>query len=66
MADSLIGATAQAIYSTPDGGETERSAGRDKTPYPLLRGWRWMNNDMVNFLSSLAGGVIALGVFRLL
>jgi uncharacterized membrane protein len=33
---------------------------------PLLRGWRWMNNDMVNFLSSLAGGAIALAVFTLL
>jgi uncharacterized protein (TIGR00297 family) len=66
MADSLIGATAQAIYSTPAGSETERRTGRNGAPYPLLRGWRWMNNDMVNFLSSLVGGAIALGIFRLL
>ena len=66
MADSLLGATAQAIYRTPGGSTTERRAGRDGTPYPLLRGRRWMNNDMVNFLSSLAGGLIALGIFRLI
>ena len=66
MTDSLIGATVQAIYRAPDAGETERRAGRDGTPNVLLRGWRWMNNDMVNFLSSLVGGAVALGVYRLL
>ena len=66
MTDSLLGATAQAIYRTPMGGETERRSGRGGTAYPLRRGWRWMNNDMVNFLSSLAGGVVALGIFQLL
>jgi uncharacterized membrane protein len=24
-----------------------------------LRGWGWMNNDMVNFVSSLVGGLLA-------
>ena len=63
--DSLLGATAQAIYQTA-GGETERRAAPDGTPNPLLRGLSWMNNDMVNFLSSLLGGVIAVGVFWLM
>ncbi len=65
--DSLLGATVQSIYYCDAcGKETER--------YPLhacgaptrrLRGWRWMNNDWVNFLSSLSGAALA-GVIWLL
>jgi uncharacterized protein (TIGR00297 family) len=64
LVDSLLGATAQAIYGSA-GGETERHVALDGTPNRLLRGLRWMNNDLVNFLSSLAGGLIALGVWSL-
>jgi uncharacterized membrane protein len=63
--DSLLGATAQAIYQTASG-ETERRAAPDGMPNPLLRGLPWMNNDLVNFLSSLVGGLIALGIFWLI
>ena len=63
--DSLFGATVQAIYRTPDGGETERRFGPDGQPNARLRGWRSMNNDLVNFLSSLAGGVVALGCWQI-
>jgi uncharacterized protein (TIGR00297 family) len=65
LADSLLGATAQAIYRSA-GGETERRAALDGTPNRLLRGLPWMHNDLVNFLSSLVGGLIALGVWSLL
>jgi len=65
LADSLIGATAQAIYLAPDGGETERRADRSGHPYAALRGWRWMNNDLVNFVSSLVGGIVAVAVFQI-
>jgi uncharacterized protein (TIGR00297 family) len=64
LADSLLGATAQAIYRSASG-ETERRATLDGTPNPLLRGLPWMNNDLVNFLSSLVGGLIGLGVWSL-
>jgi uncharacterized protein (TIGR00297 family) len=64
LADSLLGATAQAIYRVPSG-ETERRTAPDGTPNVLLRGQRWMNNDLVNFVSSLVGGSIALGVWSL-
>ncbi|HET9224125.1 MAG TPA: DUF92 domain-containing protein, partial [Roseiflexaceae bacterium] len=64
LVDSLLGATAQAIYRSSSG-ETERRAARDGTPNPLLRGLPWMNNDLVNFLSSLGGGLIALGIWSL-
>lgn len=63
FSDSLLGATVQATYRLPGGGETERAYGADGTPHELMRGWRWMNNDAVNFLSSLVGGVVALAIF---
>jgi uncharacterized protein (TIGR00297 family) len=61
LTDSLLGATVQAIYRGPHG-ETEQRISRDGTATTLLRGLPWMNNDMVNFLSSLAGSVAALAV----
>jgi uncharacterized protein (TIGR00297 family) len=65
LADSLLGATVQAIYQSPFG-ETERRIGRDDAPNQPLRGWRWMNNDIVNLLSSVVGGLVAMGVLRLI
>ena len=66
MVDSLLGATVQAIYHYPNGKETERVVGRDGTPNSFVRGWRWMNNDLVNLGSSLVGGLIAVLVYLLL
>ncbi len=60
MFDSLLGATVQAIYVYPDGRETERRIARDGTPNRFLRGWRWMDNDLVNLISSVGGAVIAI------
>ncbi len=65
LADSLMGATVQAIYRYPSGKETEKVVGKDGTPNTFVRGWRWMNNDMVNLLSSLVGGLIAMLVYLL-
>jgi uncharacterized protein (TIGR00297 family) len=61
LADSLLGAVAQAIYRAPSGGETERPVA-DGAANPRIRGLPWMNNDMVNFVSSLLGGLIGLVV----
>jgi len=66
--DSLLGATIQAIYYCPQcGKETERSpihtCGAATRP---LRGLHWLNNDLVNFFASLAGALLALGVWLLL
>jgi len=66
MVDSLLGATVQAIYRYPNGKETERVVGRDGTPNSFVRGWRWMNNDLVNFSSSLVGGLVAVIVYLIL
>jgi len=66
--DSLLGATVQAIYFCPQcQKETER--------YPLhgcgahtipQRGWRWLNNDWVNFTCSLVGALAAWGIWAVL
>ena len=68
LADSLLGATVQAIYfCDADGIETERHPlHRCGQPTRHLRGWRWLDNDWVNFLSSIAGGAIAAGLWLLL
>jgi uncharacterized membrane protein len=66
--DSLLGATVQAIYRCPVcQKETER--------HPLhscgagtihQRGWRWLNNDWVNFFCSLVGAITAVAAWYLL
>jgi uncharacterized protein (TIGR00297 family) len=62
--DSLLGATVQAIYySTRRRKETERRIEPDGTPNVRRRGWRWLNNDGVNFASSLAGAIIGVAVW---
>jgi uncharacterized protein (TIGR00297 family) len=65
LADSLLGATVQAIYQSPFG-ETERRHAHDGTPNQALRGLPWMNNDMVNLISSAVGGLVGAAIFRLL
>ncbi len=60
--DSLLGATVQAIYHCPHcNKETERhpihSCG---TSTVQIRGWGWLNNDLVNFLASLVGAMVAV------
>ncbi len=62
LVDSLLGATAQAIYFCPRcGKETERhpqhTCGTDTRP---LRGWGWLNNDGVNLLCTLSAGALAV------
>lgn len=60
--DSLLGATFQAIYYCPTcKKETERHPRHVcGSPTHLHRGWRWLNNDLVNFICSLAGAGTAL------
>ncbi len=65
--DSLLGATVQAIYYCPAcQKETERHprhlCGAETAP---LRGWRWLNNDWVNFGCSVVGALVAVGLWML-
>ncbi len=64
--DSLLGATAQAMYYCPAcQAETERRVHRCGTPTTLLRGMPWMNNDTVNFLATACGAGVAMGMVRI-
>jgi uncharacterized protein (TIGR00297 family) len=64
--DSLLGATVQAIYSCPAcQKETERhprhGCGTETTQ---IRGWRWLDNDWVNFACGAFGvGVVMVMVY---
>ncbi|MDX1413210.1 MAG: DUF92 domain-containing protein [Candidatus Promineifilaceae bacterium] len=61
LVDSLLGATVQRIYySDSRQKETEKRFEKEGTPNRPLRGWAWMNNDMVNLLSSIIGGLTAV------
>ena len=61
LIDSLLGATIQQIYYCDTcAKETERRLHRCGTTTRPLRGWAWMNNDLVNLISSLGGGVAAV------
>lgn len=59
MLDSLLGATVQTLYVDANGRETERARARDGQPNRYARGWPWLNNDLVNLLSSIAGAGLA-------
>ena len=65
--DSLLGATVQQIYYCDIcQKETERKihkCGHETRP---LRGWSWLNNDLVNMISSMAGGLTAVGLWFVL
>jgi uncharacterized protein (TIGR00297 family) len=60
--DSLLGATVQAIYRCP-------RCGKETEKHPLhtcgsetiqIRGWSWLNNDMVNLGCALMGAAIGI------
>jgi uncharacterized protein (TIGR00297 family) len=58
--DSFLGATAQGIYYCSQcQKETESRVHHCGQPTSHLRGWRWLNNDLVNFASSIVGSLMA-------
>lgn len=60
--DSFLGATVQAIYwCDACAKETERAVHRCGAETRLLRGWRWLGNDLVNFVASAVGALVATG-----
>jgi uncharacterized protein (TIGR00297 family) len=66
LSDSLLGATLQRVaYCPVCASETERAVHFCGTTTVPLRGLRWMDNDAVNFLSTVVGALIggALSAF---
>lgn len=68
LVDSVLGATVQAIYWCPAcAKETERYPTHTcGTPTHQVRGWSWVNNDLVNFTCSLTGAFVAAGLWSFL
>ncbi|MBI5229629.1 DUF92 domain-containing protein [Candidatus Micrarchaeota archaeon] len=67
LSDSLFGATIQGMYYCKKcRKETERTVHKcgEKTDY--RRGFIWMDNDVINLLSSIVGSGIAVGLYLLL
>lgn len=56
LADSLLGATVQAQYRSASGKLTERTV-VDGIPTTLVRGFRWVTNDVVNWSCAAAGAL---------
>jgi uncharacterized protein (TIGR00297 family) len=58
--DSLLGATVQHVYYCEAcQKETERKIHTCGNETRSLRGWYWLNNDLVNLISSMIGGIVA-------
>ncbi len=58
LADSMLGGTLQSQYRCTSCGKiTERKMHCDRQETTLVRGYRWMNNDVVNFAASVVGAV---------
>ena len=61
--DSLLGTTLQAMYYCPVcNKETERRIHRCGTSTRFLRGLPWIDNDIVNFIATFWGGLVAMGL----
>ena len=58
--DSLLGATVQGIYYCGHcKKETESPAHHCGERTLQVRGWAWLNNDLVNLMASIVGGLVA-------
>ncbi|AQP53140.1 hypothetical protein CBF34_02485 [Vagococcus penaei] len=54
LIDSLLGASVQALYlDSKTNQPTEKRDNHYKQPNKLIKGWPWMTNDTVNFLSTV-------------
>ncbi len=61
MADSILGGTVQAQYVKGDTGKITEKARTDSHDNPLIAGYRFIDNDAVNFLSTVvAAGSVAV------
>ncbi|MEW5955969.1 MAG: DUF92 domain-containing protein [Candidatus Micrarchaeota archaeon] len=66
LADSFLGATIQAMYWCKRcKKETERKIHKCGEKTLLFRGIKWIDNDVVNLLSTIVGGALAAGLFYL-
>lgn len=61
MVDSYLGGTIQAQFQCPVCGlTTEKKFHCDNSPTKLVRGYGWINNDVVNFFCAISGALFVL------
>lgn len=56
VADSVLGATCQGRYRSGEGTITDHPFDHNGHPNEFFKGWRWLTNDLVNFVGALTGG----------
>ncbi|MFH1750807.1 MAG: DUF92 domain-containing protein [Candidatus Micrarchaeota archaeon] len=67
LVDSLLGATIQVMYWCPKcKKETEREVHKCGCKTVYKKGWKSVNNDTVNLISSMSGALIGAGLYQLL
>lgn len=64
LLDSMLGASVQALYRDPLTGKSTEQPRTADQPHTLVRGFRWINNDVVNFLASIGGVLCAWLLLR--
>lgn len=62
LADSVAGATIQAVYRDPAQGALFDGRASTRGGLIRMRGWRGVNNDVVNALCTAVGALVAIGV----
>jgi uncharacterized membrane protein len=61
--DSLLGAALQAQYTCAKTGRYTERPHTDGMPNILVRGYRWITNDAVNLMSTVAATALAAGAY---
>ncbi len=64
LLDSVLGASVQALYRHNLTGASTEIPRTETGPNTLIRGFRWINNDVVNFLASVGGALCAWLLLR--
>lgn len=64
--DSLLGAAIQAQYTCVVTGRYTERPHTDGKPNMLVRGLRWVTNDVVNFLSTVSASIISIIVYAVI
>lgn len=66
LIDTIMGATVQAVFECPSCNKlTEKTKHPrcENIPTNYTSGWKWLNNDGVNFLSSLMASLIFVSIY---
>ena len=66
LADSFLGAKWQVLHRCSVCEKELEARVHCGVPTSYARGWRWLNNDRVNLVASIAGGGVAVGLQSLL